>query len=37
MNTLFDHLTATLATAVVAIASATGMVAMLATSVSTAL
>jgi hypothetical protein len=35
MNTLFDHVTATLVTAAFAIACATGMVAMLATSVST--
>ena len=36
MNTLFDHITTTLITAAFAIACATGMVAMLATSLSTA-
>jgi hypothetical protein len=35
MNTLFDDLAATLFTAVFAIACATGMIAMLATSVAT--
>ena len=37
MNTLFDNLATTLFTAAFAIACATGMVAMLATSLSTAL
>ena len=35
MSTLFDHIRATLVTAAFAIVSATGMVAMLATSIST--